>query len=324
MKLMNEKGYARIREQDIQGMAEYLQANFGPHANLRPELPPDPADPKSLNIEYIAFDIPTPDAMPHTALPDRRGNVWFSEFGGDKVGVIRVAAAQMEEFPTPPHDLTRVHGVALDSEGFVWFTEQGAGAIARFNARTKKWDAFMVPPPKARMEQGRGNFRSDDPGQGQRPAIVMRASSPHTLVADRQNNIWFTAGNQPLRKLNVETGEFTEYVIRDGGGGLYGVTMDQKGRIWYAGLGINEVGYVDPASGQVTKFAMLSRNAGPRRLKIDSKGVAWFNLYNVSKIGKADPNTGEVKEWALPSLNGQPYPFGIDAKDRPVDPDGHG
>jgi len=317
MRLMNEKGYSRIREQDIPGMAEYLQLNFGPHASLRPELAPDPIDPKGLNIEYIAFDIPTPDAMPHTALPDGKGNVWFSEFGGDKIGVIHVAAGEMEEFATPPHDLTRVHGVALDGQGFVWFTEQGAGAIARFNPRTKTWDEFMVPPPTARMEQARGNFRSDEPGQGQRPAPAMRAAAPHTLIADRQNNIWFTAGSQPLRKLNVETGEFMEYVIRDGGGGLYGVTMDQKGRIWYAGLGINEVGYVDPANGQITRFAMLSRSAGPRRLKIDSTGAAWFNLYNVSKIGKADPNTGEVKEWDLPSPNGQPYPFGIDAKDRP-------
>lgn len=313
MHLMNEKGYSRIRDEDIEGTARYLQDNFGPHATLRPVLPPDPVDRKSLNIEYLVFDIPTPDAMPHTAQPDGKGNVWFSEFGGDKIGYVNVATGRMEEFATPPHDLTRVHGVAVDAQGFVWFTEQGAGAIARFDPRSKTWEEFMVPAPRTGLA-ARGNVRQDEPGDGRRPARP--AAAPHTLIADRQSNIWFTAGSHPLRKLNVETGEFTEYVIREGGGGLYGVTMDQKGRIWYAGLGINEVGYVDPPTGQVTKFQMLSRNAGPRRLKIDSRGVAWFNLYNVSKIAKADPASGEVREWDLPTPDGDPYPFGIDAKDR--------
>ena len=74
-------------------------------------------------------------------------------------------------------------------------------------------------------------------------------------------------------------------MIREGGGQLYGVTRDPRsGRIWYAGIGINEVGYIDPATGKVTRFAMLTPDAGPRRLHIDSKGVAWFNLYNVSKM----------------------------------------
>jgi virginiamycin B lyase len=312
---MIDKGISRIKADDVPAMAEYLQANFGPDAKLPLHLlPPEPIDQRGLNIRYVSFDIPTPNAMPHTATPDGKGNVWFAEYGGKKIGVVNVKTGQMEEFRVTEHDFPGAHGLTLDGSGNVWFTEQRAGKIGRFDPRTKTFKHYPIPraknpvaPPAAAGAASEGAAFSGRP-----------AASPHTLIADPTGHIWFTAGADPVRKLNPETGEFTEYLIRAGGGQLYGITRDPRnGRIWYAGIGINEVGYIEPTTGKVTRFEMLSPDAGPRRLHIDSKGVAWFNLYNVSKIARADPATGKVSEWNLPgSRRGRPYPLGVDSKDR--------
>ena len=308
MRLMIDKGFTRINPVDIPAMAEYLHANFGRDARLPlDQLPPDPLDEHGLNIRYVTFDIPTPNAMPHTAAPDGRGNVWFAEFGGRRIGVVNVTTGEMEEFDITHHSLPRAHGLTVDPFGNVWFTEQGAGTIGRFDPRTKTMSHYRIPPLKNPVTLPAGTQAPSD-----------RNASPHTLISDARGDIWFTAGNHPVRKLNTETGEFTEYVIREGGGGLYGITRDPRnGRIWYAGLGINEVGYIDPATGNVTRFTMLTPDAGPRRLHLDSTGVAWCNLYNVSKIARIDPATGTVTEWDLPGgRDGNPYAFGVDHRDR--------
>ena len=308
MQRMIDKGLARINADDVPAMAEYLQANFGPDAKLPLHLlPPDPIDEHGLNIRYVTFDIPTLNAMPHTAAPDGKGGVWFAEFGGGKIGVVNVKTGQLEEFEIAHHPVPRAHGLTVDPFGNIWFTEQGAGALGRFDPRTKTMTHYRIPPLQNPATLPAGI-----------QAPLDRNASPHTLIADAQGNIWFTAGRDPVRKMNVETGEFTEYVIREGGGGLYGITRDPRSRrIWYAGLGINEVGYIDPATGKVTHFTMLTPDAGPRRLHLDSEGVAWCNLYNVSKIARIDPATGTVTEWDLPGpRDGHPYAFGIDNKDR--------
>lgn len=317
MRTMVGKKIASIDPKDMQPMAEYLQASFGPDAKLPLDLlSTDPVE-GGLNIKYVTFDIPTANAMPHTAVPDGKGNVWFTEFGGGKIGTVNVKTGQMEEFAITEgiaeHPSPRPHGLTLDWAGNVWFTEPGAGRIGRFDPKTRTFKHYVVPPTKHRMNRSATN---------EAPSEVQSANqevSTHTLIADPQGDIWFTSlRGDPVRKLNVRTGDFTEYVIRDGGADLYGIARDPKtGRIWYAGLGISEVGYIDPVTGTITRFPTPTPNSGPRRLHIDSNGVAWFNLYNVSKIARADPATGRVTEWDLPGpRTAQPYPLGLDNQGR--------
>lgn len=320
MRTMVSKNIASIDPKDLQPIAEYLQASFGPDAKLPLErLPADPVEERGLDIKYVTFDIPTANAMPHTAVPDGSGNVWFTEFGGGKIGKVDVKSGRMEEFAitetegVAAHPSPRPHGLTVDAAGNVWFTEPGAGRIGRFDPQTKAFTHYVVPPAKSRAKR---SGASEAASEAQNLA---REVSTHTLIADADGNIWFTSlGGDPVRKLNAKTGEFTEYVIRAGGAGLYGITRDPaNGRIWYAGLGIGEVGYIDPRTGSITRFPTPTPNSGPRRVHLDSNGTAWFNLYNVNKLARADPATGRVTEWDLPGpRNSQPYPLGLDRQGR--------
>jgi virginiamycin B lyase len=311
MRRMIANGFGRIEENEIPPMAEYLQANFSPDSKLdTTKLPAEPIDEASLDITYMSFDIPTHNAMPHTAVPDRRGNVWFTEYGANKIGVLKPATGEMEEFAIPGKVRQSPHNIMRDQKGIVWFTEQTSGNIGRFDPATKSFKAFPIPAPVNKPE---GVEIVETEG-----ANMRRAVAPHTLVADNRGHIWFTSASNPLMELDPETGKVVEHVIRKGGGGLYGVEYDAKrNRVWYAGIGLDEVGYVDPGTGKVTHFAMLTPNSAPRRIHVDSKGVTWTNLYNVSKIARIDPATGKVTEWDLPGgRDGRPYAFGFDAQER--------
>src|SRR5262249_35089594 len=140
-------GLANIQPHEVQMIAEYLEANFGPNSKLPVDrLPPEPIDEKSLNIRFESFDIPTMNAKPHTAIPDGKGNVWFSEMGGSKVGVVHLATGKMEEFSVPREPFPRPHGITLDPSGNVWFAVQGQGTIGRLDAQTKALKYYKVPP----------------------------------------------------------------------------------------------------------------------------------------------------------------------------------
>ena len=318
VRVMNQKGFSRVPDEDIIPFAEYLHSLYGPESTWEPTLPPENVDNIATNIRYVSFDLGY-HAMPHTAAPDGRGRVFAAEFGGDKIAVAHVATGEVEEFPTPPHAITRAHGLAVGADGMVWFTQQGSGYIGRFDPRREEMAEYRIPA----SEHADPNASGDGPFAWPDFPDV----SPHTITVDNSGNLWFTGGARNtratiLRKLNRETEEFTEVVIKSaeegGGGGLYGVYTDpQTGLVWYAGIGINEVGYVDPATNEVTSFEMLSPDSAPRRLKVDSKGVAWVNQTNTNRLARIDPHTGTVTEWDLPGERTLlPYPTGIDAKDR--------
>ena len=335
---MRRTGLSRILPHEVPLIAEYLEANFGPNSALDlKQLGPETIDENGLNIRYVTYDIPTMNAKPHTAVPDGKGNVWFTEMGGGKIGVVNVRTGKMEEFRITHHPVPRAHGITLDPSGNVWFAAQGAGTIGRFDPRTKTFTHYPLPPAKNLIDHDSSDTTregvewntappSTTPLPGGPPTSTTTSTaetepghSPHTVVADADGHIWVTeGGTQHIRKFDAETEEWTEYVVRKGGGRIYSVDRDPTtGRIWWTGLGFNQVGYIEPATGKVTAFDLLTPNSAPRRLRIDAKGAAWVSLFNVGKIARIDPATRRVQEWDLPSgRDGNPYPLGIDGKGR--------
>jgi virginiamycin B lyase len=320
LKLMVDKNYSDIAPEDMEPFAQYLHAAFGDGATWQPKLEPDPVEGLGLNIRYVTYDLPARNAMPHTAIPDGQGNVFVAEFGGENIGWLNVTTGEVDEFEFPYHFVTRPHGVAIDNDGNAWITQQGSGYIAMFDVKTKRFSEYKIPASEYRAP----DFKPFTNEAG----YVQPDAAPHSITIDVDNNPWVTGGaagtrKTLLRKLDRKTNKWTEVVIKDeqpgGRGGLYGVVSDPKtGNVWWAGIGINEVGYVDPKTNKVTRFAMLSPNSGPRRLKLDSKGIAWVNQTNTNKLARIDPKTGTVTEYDIPGGDQalHPYPTGIDHKDR--------
>src|SRR5262249_5317872 len=75
------------------------------------------------------YPIPTTGSYPNgiTAGPD--GNLWFTEYTGNKIGRINTGGA-ITEYPIPTADSV-LSGIALGPDGNLWFTELLGNKIGR-------------------------------------------------------------------------------------------------------------------------------------------------------------------------------------------------
>jgi hypothetical protein len=72
---------------------------------------------------------PPPSFAPGWIGPGSDGNMWFTEYKGEKIGRIAPGGA-VSEFGVPA-ETARPEGIALGPDGSMWFTERHANKIGR-------------------------------------------------------------------------------------------------------------------------------------------------------------------------------------------------
>src|SRR5262249_16855665 len=75
------------------------------------------------------FAVPTLDGEPFAITSGPKGDLWFTEHKGNKIGRITKAGA-ISEFDIPTFD-SRPTGITLGPDDNLWFTEEKAGKVGR-------------------------------------------------------------------------------------------------------------------------------------------------------------------------------------------------
>jgi len=127
---------------------------------------------------------------------------------------------------------------------------------------------------------------------------------------DPNDNVWVVEDEGELYRLNMRTGDVTEYSVPPVDG-IYDIEADSQGRaiidVW--GNGFFRV--FDPRTETHTDYPTPTPASGPRRGVMDSQDRHWVALYWAGLLAMFDPNTGEVKEYPLiPDTEpfGPPFP----------------
>jgi streptogramin lyase len=90
-------------------------------------------------VSFERHAVPTANAHPAVLASDEAGNLWFTEWYGNKIG--RIATdGKLTEYPLPPEEEMPM-ALAVDGDGKVWFS-------AGFN-----YDLFRLDPADGRIEQ---------------------------------------------------------------------------------------------------------------------------------------------------------------------------
>ncbi len=112
------------------------------------------------------FPIPTASTFPRgiTAGPD--GNLWFTEYSGNKIGRI-TPAGFITEFPIPPTS-SNPFGITAGPDGNLWFAEDGSNNIGRITPAGVVTGEFSIPTGDSR---------------------------PFGITAGPDGNLWFTEFN---------------------------------------------------------------------------------------------------------------------------------
>ncbi|MDO8699657.1 MAG: hypothetical protein Q7J75_04455 [Rhodoferax sp.] len=233
-------------------------------------------------------------------------------------------AARLKTFPR--HDSTsNAHSLAESPrDGHIFITPSAQRRLVEFNPDTKALTLHS-------MEEG---------------------FYPHTIRVDAQDRVWFTlALSNQVAMFDRSAQKFTLYDLPARGlkerlitryigtlfklmsWGLplsswlpidrestgtplpYGIDITPDGRVWFARLHTDEIGYINPNTGKVTMIATPFK--GPRRLRADLEGNLWIVAFAESRLARYTPSSGKFDLFDLPVRplgSDTPYSLNVDKK----------
>lgn len=257
---------------------------------------------KATRVIVTEYDLPRPEALPHDAVVDSQGFVWYSDFGSQYLGKLDPKTGKIVEYPLPltkPGAPTGSLDVSFDRDGNPFMGMMYQGAIAKFDRKTEKFQTWLAPQYK------------------ENPQTRIAMVAPTALGVD--GKVWVGADDE--YHVDLKTGEWQAI---DYSKGLpkgappadrlssYGVIADSRNNFYGMNLNGQYIIRVDAKTMNVTPYPTPTPNSGPRRGHMDSQDRLWFAEYRGNRIAMLDTKTERIKEWAVPTPWTNPYDTVLD------------
>ncbi len=213
------------------------------------------------------------------------GNLWFTEYYGDRVGRITVGGT-VTDWSTGSgiSNDSAPMGIAAGPDGNLWFAEYGPSRIGR------------ITPAATATEFTTG---------------ISAASLPRGIAAGPDGNLWFVEqGGNRVGRITT-SGTVTEFSTGiSPGSNLYGIAAGPDGNLWFT-ENAGRIGRITPA-GAVTEFSNgITPGSAPDGIAAGPDGNLWFTEFGESRIGRITP-AGVVTEFSN-GITGGSEPYGITA-----------
>jgi virginiamycin B lyase len=318
----NPVGYAltgkpELRKRIIDYLAKYVGPESGTAAAIEQSATRGYHEevPLGAGVVYTEWKLPTPLAMGHTAVPDRSGHVWISEYAASSIARFDIATQTFVEYPVrKPHG--NPHGINVGADGVVWYTIDGD--LGRIDPKTGTVEEFRPPKDQpvglnviiARngivwyaTPGGAGRF---DPVTKEFGRLVAEPGmgSPYALIQSRQNDdvLWFCVEEQDkVGFVNVRTGEAK--VWHTALPGPKRPRVDSQGRVWFGYYEGGAIGMVDPVTMQLTDFPLPYRGSA-YAIHVDDHDDVWAASYERGSLIRLDAKTHALTEYPWPSPGG--------------------
>jgi streptogramin lyase len=230
--------------------------------------------------QITEFTLPTGSAEPEAIVAGPDGNLWFTEFAGDKVGEINAITHTITEFAIPTANSDPVD-IASGPNGSLWFTESLADKIGEINPVTHAITEIPVPTAGAQ---------------------------PFGIGDGPDGNIWFTEKTaNKIGLLNVSTDAVTEFAVPTSSSAPNGIATGPGGSLWFTEASAGKVGFIDPTTHMTTEVP-LTAGTTPTVIAPGPDGNMWFTEGgNPGDIAFIDPITRDVSSpFATPTSDSDP------------------
>ena len=219
-------------------------------------------------FEYLT---PTANSSPAGLDFDSKGNLWFAEINGNKIGKLMPNKVEpgsskgIVEYALP-HANCKPQYLMVSSDDTVWFSEMGCNRIGRLNPVSKKIKEYDIPTPN---------------------------SEPHNLFESKDGAIWFTEFEaNKIGRLDPKTGEIREFLVSEGH--PHDLVVDdehvwftQGGKFW-ARVFSNKIGYIELDSGKLGEVYIPPEKSVPHGMFLAADSTIWFTQFFANKISRLD------------------------------------
>jgi virginiamycin B lyase len=264
---------------------------------------------KATKVIVTEYGLPRPGALPHDALLDRDGMVWYCDHGEAYLGRLDPKTSTVVEFPTPllkPGFPTGCHFLELDAEQNLWITLGAQGAVARFDRNTQRFQSWSLP-------------KSSD-----NPEPMAYALMVENVKTDGQAWVMESTGRR-IQRLDIKSGTWLEPfalfqdIPKDSPAAsrrhfVYDMHSDSKNTVYLLDYYSEFIGKMDFKTGKTTLLRTPTLDSGPRRGHVDTQGRVWFGEYRGNRIGMLDPRTDRFQEWEMPVAFSGPYDVTLDGQ----------
>jgi streptogramin lyase len=195
------------------------------------------------------------------------GNLWFTEFAGNRIGVINPTTHAISEFTIPTAG-SGPQGITAGPGGNLWFTEFNASRIGTINPTTH---AIV-------------DFPTLTPGSG-----------PHAIALGADGNLWFTEMNaNKIGMINPTTHVVMEFSVAAAGG----ITAGPDGNLWFT-EGTN-IGVINPMTHVVVNIPIAFSASN---ITTGSDGNLWFIDGLCCQLGDVNPTTHVANRFGISEPN---------------------
>ena len=300
----------------------------------------------AVAVTIQEFLTPTPDSSPADIAFDAKGNLWFTEINGNKIGKLVPSEAEngttkgITEYALPVPD-SKPHNIIVAQSGIVWFTEM-AGRLGRLEPETGNIKEYNTPTPNSELhgllEDEDGNiwfleFDSSnavrfDPVSGKMRVFPLGKGHPHALVKD-DDKIWYTMGGKfwmgqffnKLGSLNIKTGKTLEIAVPPMKSVPHAMVRAGDGTIWFSQLFANKIARIIFTKGGSISFQEfnLGKKVGPHGIASDeARKLIWFTANRMDSIGRLNPKKAAVEKgkgvefFKIPTPGAHPSEIAVD------------
>ena len=250
---------------------------------------------RSTRVIVTEYDLPRKEALPHDVIVDKAGQVWYSDFGAQFVGVMDPTTGRVKDISIPVLKPEQPKGgldLEFDPDGNVWLSMMYQAGISKIDGKTHDVKVFAFPK------------------EWQSPSTQASMVSPTHANVD--GKVW--TNNQEdhfTYRLDVATGQWENMGQNKDSRGkqirAYGMPTDQQNNVYQLEFGAASIGRRDAKTGEVTIWPTPSPLSRPRRGRVDEQNRLWFAEYGANGIGMFDPKTRAIKEWPMPTPWSAPY-----------------
>lgn len=287
----------------------------------------------------------TPGSGPTQIISGPDENLWFSEYGGNRIGKI-TAAGVITEYGLGNGTGKGPLGIAVGSDGNIWFTEVDANKIGTITNSGVIKEYSIGTSSDSGPNAAIAGLSNCDGGN-----CKSSINSPHGITAGSDGNMWFTQPNgDKIGKISTK-GVVTEYSLGITAGSYpWGIATGSDGNMWFTEANRSVIGKITPAgivteysasghaginpwgitsgpdgnlwftdaagigkittAGAITEYsAGISDGGNPNWITSGPDGNLWFTEYDGNRIGKITPE-GVISEYGS-EISAGSHPWGI-------------